>query len=226
MTLETPKAETPKARLLQSLRRAGITDARVLEAMGQVPRERFVPPALVDQAYEDSPLPIGHGQTISQPLVVAYMTQTLALTDRLRVLEIGTGSGYQTAVLARLCRHVYTVERLRPLLVEARRRFTALGLNTVSTRLGDGTRGWAEEAPFDRIMVTAGALGTEPPPDLTDQLAIGGVLIIPLGSDRWEQRIVRIQRCETGFQREESWPVRFVPLLPDLPSDPDGSDAG
>ena len=218
--------EDRRRHLIRSLARAGITDRAVLRAMAEVPRERFVPPALADQAYDDIPLPIGHGQTISQPLVVAYMTQTLALDDRLRVLEIGTGSGYQTAVLARLCRHVYTVERLRSLLVEARRRFAELGVHGVSTRLGDGTRGWAEEAPFDRIMVTAGALGTEPPPDLTEQLAVGGVLIIPLGNDRWEQRLVRIRRCETGFQREESWPVRFVPLLPDLPSDsdPDGSD--
>ncbi len=216
--------EDRKIHLLLSLRRAGITDTAVLDAIAEVPRERFVPSDVVSRAYDDIPLSIGHGQTISQPLVVAYMTQSLALNDRLRVLEIGTGSGYQAAVLARLCRHVYTVERLRSLLVEARGRFTVLGLHTISTRLGDGTKGWAEEAPFDRIIVTAGALGLQPPPALIEQLAVGGVLIIPLGSDRWEQRIVRIQRCETGFKREESWPVRFVPLLPDVPSDPDGSD--
>ncbi len=214
--------EDRKIRLLLSLRRAGITNTAVLDAIAEVPREQFVPSDLACRAYEDCPLPIGHGQTISQPQVVAYMTQALVLNDRLRVLEIGTGSGYQAAVLARLCRHVYTVERLRSLLVEARRRFTELGVShAISTRLGDGNTGWAEEAPFDRIIVTAGALGTEPPPALIDQLAVGGLLIIPLGSDRWEQRLVRFQRCETGFKREESWPVRFVPLLPGLPSDPD-----
>ncbi len=220
--------ETSKIRLLMSMRRSGITDTAVLGAMERVPREAFVPPAFLDQAYEDGPLPIGLGQTISQPLVVAYMTQLLALQDHHRVLEVGTGSGYQAAVLARLCREVYTVERLRPLLVTARRRFTELGLNNITTRLGDGTLGWPEAAPFDRIMVTAGAEGCEPPPALIHQLAVGGVLVIPLGSDRWEQRLVRIQRGETGFQREELWPVRFVPLVPDPPPDlalePDGLD--
>ena len=211
--------EARNIRLIMTLRRHGVTDTTVLGAVERVPRERFVPPSFLDQSYEDMPLPIGHGQTISQPLIVALMTQALDVAKNHRVLEIGTGSGYQAAVLARLCRRVYTVERLRPLLVEAQRRFEALGLHNVTTRLGDGTKGWPEQAPFERIMVTAGAAGTEPPPALTEQLAVGGVLIIPLGEDRWEQRIVRIQRSETGFQREELWPVRFVPLLPDPPAD-------
>jgi len=209
--------EARKIRLIMALRRNGVTDTAVLGAVERVPRELFVPPSFHDQAYEDMPLPIGHGQTISQPLVVALMTQALEVTKAHRVLEIGTGSGYQAAVLARLCRRVYTVERLRPLLLEAQRRFEQLGLHNVTTRLGDGTRGWSEQAPFDRIMVTAGAAGQEPPPDLVAQLAVGGVLIIPLGEDRWEQRVIRVRRDETGFQREELWPVRFVPLLPDLP---------
>ena len=182
--------------------------------MAWVPREDFVSPALYDRAYADVPLPIGYAQTISQPLVVAFMTQLLEVTGEHRVLEIGTGSGYQAAVLARLCRHVYTVERLRPLLVDAKQRFESLGLGNITTRLGDGIGGWVAEAPFDRIVVTAGAVGLEPPSALTEQLRVGGVLIIPLGSDHWHQRIVRIRRRETGFYREELWPVRFVPLLP------------
>ncbi len=215
--------EARKIRLLMSLRGAGITDTAVLGAMERVPREAFVPPAFLDQAYEDGPLPIGYGQTISQPLVVAFMTQTLAVQGHHRVLEVGTGSGYQATVLARLCRQVYTLERLRPLLTTANRRFAALGLDNVTARLGDGIEGWPEQAPFDRIMVTAGAIGAEPPTALIQQLAVDGVLVIPLGGDRWEQRLVRIQRRATGFQREELWPVRFVPLLPGVLQDPEGS---
>ncbi|MEI6560004.1 MAG: protein-L-isoaspartate(D-aspartate) O-methyltransferase [Rhodospirillaceae bacterium] len=204
--------------LISAIRNNGVCDETVLAALAAVPRDRFVPPELRAFAWDDRPLPIGHDQTISQPLVVAYMTQRLEVLPTHRVLEIGTGSGYQTAVLARLCRHVYTVERRGPLLVEAQRRFAELGLDGITARLGDGTLGWLAEAPFDRIMVTAGAEGQEPPPALTAQLAPGGVLVIPLGDERWEQRLVRIRRCETGFQREELWPVRFVPLVADHPS--------
>ncbi len=214
-------ADPRNIRLIMALRRNGVTDAVVLGAIERVPRERFVPPAFFDQAYEDMPLPIGYGQTISQPLVVALMTQVLEVDKSHRVLEIGTGSGYQAAVLARLCRHVYSVERLQVLLTDARRRFDELGLYNITTRLGDGTLGWPEEAPFDRIMVTAGALGSDPPLALTEQLVVGGILVIPLGCDRWEQRVIRIQRTETGFQREDLWPVRFVPLLSGMPSEPD-----
>ncbi len=208
------------ARLIRRIRQNGITHDMVLDEMAAVPRERFVPPELRACAWDDRPLPIGLDQTISQPSVVAYMTELLELSPTHRVLEIGTGSGYQAAVLARLCRRVYTVERRPPLLAEARQRFAGLGLDGIATRLGDGTRGWPEEAPFDRIVVTAGAEGREPPPALPAQLAVGGVLVIPLADDRWVQRLVRIRRSETGFQREELWPVRFVPLVADLPSEP------
>ncbi|MEI8394644.1 MAG: protein-L-isoaspartate(D-aspartate) O-methyltransferase [Rhodospirillaceae bacterium] len=211
--------EADKVRLIKSLRGNGITDVVVLAALEKVPRERYVPRALIAEAYEDIPLPIGYGQTISQPLVVAYMTGLLELKPHHRVLEIGTGSGYQAAILAQLVRSVYTVERLRPLLAEAERRFSMAGLTNINTRHGDGIAGWPEEAPFDRILTTAGAFGTDPPEALTAQLAAGGILVIPLGIDRREQRIVRVRRTETGFQREELWPVRFVPLLPGVPEE-------
>jgi protein-L-isoaspartate(D-aspartate) O-methyltransferase len=203
-----------KIRLIMQLRRSGVTDTTVLAVIERLPRETFVPRSFLDQAYEDMALPIGSGQTISQPLVVAMMTQALELHDRLKVLEIGTGSGYQAAVLSRLVRRVYTIERHRPLLREAEARFHQLGLHNITTRAGDGTKGWPEQAPFDRILVTAAADG-DIPKTLTDQLALGGIMIVPLGNDRRDQRVYRVRRTETGLQREELWPVRFVPLLPE-----------
>ena len=205
-----------KIRLLMALRGAGVTDTHVLAAIERIPRELFVPEAFQDRAWEDTALPIDQGQTISQPLVVGLMTQALELTPRHLVLEVGTGSGYQAAVLSRLCRRVFTIERLKPLLREAEARFRALDIGNITTRLGDGTRGWPEQAPFARILVTA-AGGPEPPKDLTDQLAIGGVLLIPLGADHRDQRVVRFRRSEAGLIREDLWPVRFVPLLSDPP---------
>jgi protein-L-isoaspartate(D-aspartate) O-methyltransferase len=209
--------EARKIRLLMHLRKSGVVDTDVLSAIERVPREAFLPPAFHDQAYEDMALPIGLGQTISQPLVVALMTQALKVGDRMKVLEIGTGSGYQTAVLARLARRVYTIERHRPLLAEAERRLEQLRIRNVTARHGDGTRGWPEQAPFDRIIVTAAAAG-DPPTDLTDQLAVGGLMVVPVAVDRREQRVVRLTRTEAGLQREDLWPVRFVPLVPDLPA--------
>ncbi|MBK1841769.1 protein-L-isoaspartate(D-aspartate) O-methyltransferase [Azospirillum sp. YIM B02556] len=205
-----------KIRLLMALRGAGVTDTKVLAAIERIPRELFVPEAFQDRAWEDTALPIDLGQTISQPLVVGLMTQALELQPRHLVLEIGTGSGYQAAVLSRLCRRVFTMERLKPLLREAEARFEALDIGNITTRLGDGTRGWPEQAPFARILVTA-AGGPEPPKDLTDQLAVGGVMVIPLGSDHRGQRVVRFRRSEAGLIREDLWPVRFVPLLSDPP---------
>ena len=213
-------AEARKIRLLMALRRAGVTDHRVLGAIERVPREIFVPPAFQDQAYEDRALPIGMGQTISQPLVVAKMTQALELTDRHRVLEVGTGSGYQACVLARLCRRVYTIERHRPLLEEAERRFAELRLHNVTAKAGDGMRGWPELAPFERIIVTAAHTGTAPPEALAGQLAPGGVMVIPMGDQRRNQRVVRVRRTEAGLEQEDLWPVRFVPLVPDVPEEP------
>lgn len=209
--------EARKIRLLMHLRKSGVVDTDVLSAIERVPREAFLPPSFHDQAYEDMALPIGLGQTISQPLVVALMTQALKVGNRMKVLEIGTGSGYQTAVLARLARRVYTIERHRGLLEQAEARLEALRVRNVTARFGDGTRGWPEQAPFDRIIVTAAAAG-EPPADLTDQLAVGGLMVVPVAVDRREQRVVRLTRTETGLEREDLWPVRFVPLVPDLPA--------
>ena len=209
-------AQTPKVlRLLMELRGQGISDARVLGAIERVPREAFVLPAFGDQAWENMALPIGHGQTISQPLVVALMTQLLEVGERHKVLEVGTGSGYQTAVLAKLCRRVFTIERHRGLLKDAEKRFAELKLHNVTTRFGDGTKGWPEQAPFDRIIVTAAAAAL--PRSLCDSLAETGILVAPVGRERRDQQLVRIRRQEGGFLTEELGPVRFVPLVAGLP---------
>jgi protein-L-isoaspartate(D-aspartate) O-methyltransferase len=213
--------EARKIRLIMHLRKSGVVDTAVLSALERIPREAFLPPSFHDQAYEDMALPIGLGQTISQPLVVALMTQELRVGDRMKVLEIGTGSGYQTAVLSKLARRVYTIERHRPLLKAAEAVLEQLRIRNVTTRCADGTRGWPEQAPFDRVIVTAAAQG-EVPKDLTDQLAVGGVLVIPVAVDRRDQRVVRITRTPDGLEREELWPVRFVPLIPEPPDAPGG----
>ncbi|MBV8779018.1 MAG: protein-L-isoaspartate(D-aspartate) O-methyltransferase [Alphaproteobacteria bacterium] len=204
-----------KVRLIMELRHAGIADSRVLGAIEKTPRELFVPPQFQDQAYENVALPIGHGQTISQPYVVALMTERLDLAGREKVLEIGTGSGYQAAILARLARRVFTIERHRPLVPEAERRFATLRLGNIVTRFGDGTKAWPEQAPFDRIVATAAA--PDVPPVLCDQLAAGGVLVMPVGPEYHDQQLVRVRRTESGFATEELAWVRFVPLVPGLP---------
>jgi len=209
------------ARLVAELRRAGVADERVLEAIARVPRERFVPPAFAAQAYQNVALPIGHGQTVSQPLVVGRMTEALELRERDKVFEIGTGSGYQTAVLARLCRRVFSIERYRPLLVEAEKRFADLRLHNVTCKFGDGTKGWTEQAPFDRIIVTAAA--PELPAGLAESLVVGGILVAPVGEERRDQRLVRIRREEGGLRTEELGIVRFVPLVPGLPRQAGGT---
>ncbi len=208
-----------KIRLIMHLRRSGITDTAVLAAIEQIPREMFVPQPFLDQAYEDRTLPIGHGQTLSQPQVVALMTQALAVQKRHKVLEIGTGSGYQTAVLSRLARRVYTIERHRSLLREAEERFAALRLHNTVTRAGDGSRGWTEQAPFDRIIVTAAA--ETMPQALVDQLGIGGVLVVPIGPDRGDQELYKITRTEAGPVSEKLGKVRFVPLIAGVPKEED-----
>jgi protein-L-isoaspartate(D-aspartate) O-methyltransferase len=209
-------AEIPrKLRLLMELRRGGIGDARVLGAIEKTPRELFVPEAFQDQAYENVALPIGDAQTISQPYVVALMTERLELAGREKVLEIGTGSGYQAAILARLARRVFTVERHRLLVREAERRFAALRLGNIVTRFGDGVKGWPEQAPFDRIMVTAAA--AEVPVALLDQLAPGGILVPPVGAEYHDQRLIRVRRTESGCESEDLAWVRFVPLVAGLP---------
>lgn len=218
MTAENA-ANTRKLRLLLELRGAGIGDARVLGAIEKTPREAFVPGAFQDQAYENVALPIGNAQTISQPFVVALMTEKLELTGREKVLEIGTGSGYQAAVLARLARRVYTIERHRELAHEAERRFTALRLGNIVTRFGDGAKGWPEQAPFDRIIVTAAA--REVPKVLLDQLAPGGIMVLPIGPEYHDQRLMRVRRTaapgESNDEIEELCWVRFVPLVAGLP---------
>ena len=206
--------EATKIRLVMDLRQQGITDATVLSAIERVPRELFVPPSFHDQAYENTALPIGHGQTISQPSVVAFMTQALQLNGRIKILEVGTGSGYQAAVLARLSRRLYTVERNRELLREAEARFGQLRLRNITARFVDGHVGWPEQAPFERIIVTAGA--AEVPKTLIDQLAPGGIMMIPIGVVRSEQFLVRCRRTEDGYESERLWPVRFVPLVEGL----------
>jgi protein-L-isoaspartate(D-aspartate) O-methyltransferase len=204
-----------KIGLIMELRGQGITDTRVLSALEKLPREDFVHAGMRDRAYDNTALPIGHGQTISQPFIVAFMTERLDLGKRHNVLEIGTGSGYQTAVLARLCRRVYTVERHRELTREAEARFAALKIDNIVTRVGDGSKGWPEQAPFDRIIVTAAA--ADVPHALAEQLRPGGIMMVPVGSDGGDQEIVRVERTAAGFAQESLLPVRFVPLVPGLP---------
>lgn len=203
--------EPRKIRLIMELRRSGVVDTRVLSAIERVPRELFVPAPFLDQAYENTALPIGQGQTVSQPLIVALMTQALEVGERQKVLEIGTGSGYQAAVLAKLCRRVYTVERHKPLLVEAEQRFRALHVHNITAICGDGTRGWPEQAPFDRILVTAAA--TDIPANLLDQLSDDGVMVLPVGNQGAEQVIVRVRKVAGRPHAENLFPVRFVPLV-------------
>ncbi|HWK43087.1 MAG TPA: protein-L-isoaspartate(D-aspartate) O-methyltransferase [Stellaceae bacterium] len=203
------------ARLVQDLRRQGVTSEPVLAAMRSVPRDRFVPSTFADRSWEDLALPIGHGQTVSQPSIVGLMTQALELDDRHTVFEIGTGSGYQTAILARLARRVFTIERHKDLWREADRRFAELRLRNVTSRYGDGTKGWPEPAPFDRILVTAAA--REIPTALLDLLASDGILVAPVGQERRDQVLTRFRRSATGLIAEPMGAVRFVPLVSGLP---------
>ena len=197
---------------LLTLRRRGIADQGVLRAMDEVPRERFVEPTFADSAYADQALPIACGQTISQPYVVAYMTEQLEMELHHRVLEVGTGSGYQAAVLSHLAREVVSVERYRTLAEEARERLKALGYENVDIVVGDGFAGVPDRAPYDRIIVTAAAETI--PEALLDQLADGGIMILPLGSHDGSQHIIKLTKSVTGIRRENLIPVRFVPMLP------------
>jgi len=192
----------------EQLRARGIHDERVLAVMGRLPRERFLPAELADQAYGDHPLPIGHGQTLSQPYMVAFMTAALELTGTERVLEIGCGSGYQTAVLAALVSEVYSLEILAPLAERAGALLQELGLTHVHLRCADGYLGWPEQAPFDAILLAAAP--DHLPAPLLEQLAPGGRLVLPLGAA--SQKLVRLRRGPEGLEREELLPVRFVPM--------------
>jgi protein-L-isoaspartate(D-aspartate) O-methyltransferase len=192
----------------EQLRARDIKDARVLDAMRRVPRHEFVPPERRSQAYVDSPLPIGHDQTISQPYIVAFMTQALEVQPEHRVLEIGTGSGYQAAVLAELAREVFTIEIVAPLAERARETLARLGYRNIRTRTGNGYLGWPEHAPYDRVMVTAAP--DDVPRALVEQLKIGGLMAIPVGTVVQELRILR--RTEKGTETLATLPVRFVPM--------------
>jgi protein-L-isoaspartate(D-aspartate) O-methyltransferase len=206
--------DSRKIRLILAMRRSGITDTRVLAAMERIPRDAFVPVTFRDRAYDDVALPIGLHQTISQPSVVARMTQALEVGDRMKVLEVGTGSGYQAAVLASLCRRLYTIERHRELLDLAERQFAGLRITNITTRLGDGGLGWPEQAPFDRIIVTAAASAM--PDALAGQLGVGGIMVVPVGPAEGDQVLTRIRRTETGVSVEKVGVVRFVPLVPGI----------
>jgi protein-L-isoaspartate(D-aspartate) O-methyltransferase len=197
---------------LLGLRQRGIADAAVLRAMDQVPREHFVDSEFVDRAYADQALPIACGQTISQPYVVAYMTEQLDVELQHRVLEIGTGSGYQAAILSRLAREVVTVERYRTLAEAARARLASLGYDNVDIRVGDGLAGAPDKAPYDRILVTAAAESI--PDELVQQLVERGIAVLPLGPHSRSQQLVKLTKTATGTERQDLIGVRFVPLLP------------
>ena len=202
-----------RRRMIQEqIRRRGVYDDRVLDAMMAIPRERFLPAEVREAAYDDRALPIGHGQTISQPFIVAYMTHQLALTPDCSVLEIGTGTGYQTAILAALSKHVYSIERIAELHQQATANLSGIGITNVTLTVGDGTIGLPAHPPFDRVLVTAGA--PKVPRSLTDQLVDGGVLVIPVG-DRREQTIVRVVRDGDRTVETPMLACRFVSLIGD-----------
>jgi protein-L-isoaspartate(D-aspartate) O-methyltransferase len=205
--------DSRKIRLILELRRHGVTDTKVCAVIERLPRELFVPETFLDQAYENTALPIGCHQTLSAPVVVGRMTQALELNERMKILEVGTGSGYHAAVLSKLCRRVYTIERHRELLEEAEQRFNALGLTNITCKLGDGTLGWPEQAPFERIVVTAAAMDV--PPVLASQLAAGGLMVVPVDDGVGDPRLLRVRRDAEGLETEDLGPIRFVPLIAD-----------
>ncbi|MFT4706444.1 MAG: protein-L-isoaspartate(D-aspartate) O-methyltransferase [Yoonia sp.] len=209
-------AET-KMQFLFALRSKGVTDTKVLTAMERVDRAAFVKGIFSERAYEDMPLPISCGQTISQPSIVGIMTQALKMSPRDKVLEIGTGSGYQAAILSHLARRVYTVDRYRRLVTQAQAIFTAQDITNITTFTADGSYGFAEQAPFDKILLTAAA--EDPPGPLLQQLRVGGIMVLPVGQSDTVQSLIRVTRLETGFDYEELRPVRFVPLLEGLGAD-------
>jgi protein-L-isoaspartate(D-aspartate) O-methyltransferase len=203
--------------MMLSLRQAGVTDRRVLEAMEATPRDVFVERAFKERAFEDRPLPIACGQTISQPAIVGMMIQALQITPRCKVLEVGAGSGYVCAILARLARRVYGIERHKALALEARERIARLGLGNVTIRSGDGTRGWPEQAPFDRILISAAADDT--PALLLEQLRPGGIMVLPVGQTDDVQQLIKIEKTDNGPTYSELCDVLFVPLVEGVPDE-------
>lgn len=208
---------TRKMQFLYALRSKGVTDARVLNAMEQIDRGPFIRGLFASRAYEDMPLPIACGQTISQPSVVGLMSQALQVSSRDKVLEIGTGSGYQAAILSKLARRVYTIDRHRRLVQEARGVFEAMDLNNITAITADGSFGLAEQAPFDRIIVTAAA--EDPPGPLLAQLKEGGIMVLPVGQSDTVQHLIRVRKTADGLEYDELRAVRFVPLLEGLGKD-------
>jgi protein-L-isoaspartate(D-aspartate) O-methyltransferase len=206
-------SDSRKIRLILELRRHGVTDTKICAVIERLPRELFVPDAFLDQAYENTALPIGCHQTLSAPVIVGRMSQALELNERIKVLEVGTGSGYHAAVLSKLCRRVYTIERHRELLEEAEQRFNQLGLSNITWKVGDGTLGWPEQAPFERIVVTAAAMDV--PPVLAQQLAPGGLMVVPVDDGVGDPRLLRVRRDAEGLETEDLGPIRFVPLIAD-----------
>lgn len=208
----TEDAVSNRIRLLMKLRNSGIRDMAVLAAMESIPRELFVDATFREHAYDDTALPIAYGQTISQPTIVARMTMALDVHPRMRVLEIGTGSGYQAAVLAKLARRVYTIERHRDLLVTAEQRFAQLRLTNIVSKYADGAKGWKEAAPFERIMITAAA--KDIPAMLVDQLTEGGIMVLPVGENVSDQKLLRVTKGGGNkIFTETLMNVRFVPLV-------------
>ena len=205
------KNDEKKMQFILSVRSKGVVDDNVLKAIESLNREHFLKGVFAQRAYEDTPLPIDCGQTISKPSVVGIMTQALKISTRDKILEIGTGSGYQTAILSKLARRVYSVERFKPLYDEARQIFKQLNLNNITPIWGDGSQGIVEQQPFDRIIVTAAA--EDPPPILLNQLKVGGIMIIPVGQSDEIQKLIKVERTETNFKYEDLCDVRFVPLL-------------
>ena len=206
-----------KMQFLFALRSRGVKDKRVLEAMEKIDRGAFVKGLFAERAYEDMPLPIACGQTISQPSVVGLMTQALQVEPRHKVLEIGTGSGYQAAILSQLARRVYTLDRHKRLVKEAQAVFDALNLTNITAIAADGTRGLPEQAPFDRILITAAA--EDPPGPLLEELKVGGIMVLPVGQSDAVQALIKVTRTETGFDYEEMRQVRFVPLVEGMGAD-------
>ena len=214
MTEEIDAIAERKMQFLFALRSRGVTDSRVLSAMERIDRAHFVKGIFADKVYTDVPLPIASGQTISQPSIVGLMTQALDVSPRDKVLEVGTGSGYQAAILSLLARRVYTIDRFRRLVADARTVFEANDLSNITAVTNDGSFGYPEQAPFDRILVTAAA--EDPPGPLLAQLRVGGIMVLPVGQSDAVQTLIRATRTETGYEYEELRQVRFVPLIEGL----------
>ena len=214
MKFISDKSQNLRMELVLALRRAGVTNPSVFSAMENIPRELFVPDVFKRRSYDNITLPIGFHQTLSQPAVVGLMTEALELDDLKKVLEVGTGSGYQTSILASMCRRVYTVERHAPLLKQAEQCFDKLRIRNVTSKVGDGTLGWEAQAPFERIIVTAAA--ADVPPILADQLSVNGIMIVPIGLGDNFQTILKVIKKKNGLETQELRDVKFVPLIPEI----------